>query len=1045
MSKLLDITADRIKVGNSLDTSTPFAVLANSTTVGAVSVSNMETYIMPVFRARAALLKQVALSGQTDMDTRYLNIQSNLSASNTIPAAFKSTLIAYYNKIQSDLATYVSIGNYFLIPVASLQSSVDILNTLLPAMAPDWNNTGTTTSLTEAHRGQIEILFLRVYYYQLSILMGVVNKLSGEGNTPNKSLYTPHTFANISAAYTLEQYHSLQVGQPAYEEKESIFSTARLNAYIDAKSYYSQLINFAAARYLPTLPQLTTTEIANYDALLTAAKDQGLASINRLPLKTIVSYGHSFSFQHPFNTGYTLNNYKEPDEQYGTEMDAIHAQFPAQLVAVNGYWGSKLPATLYNKPHQLQQGGIELVNEIITQSSAEYFGALLIPTPLSNGMVFIDASSSNNFDYLYNPTTDTVVEVSQSFPLNRFITSRGNAIPTNDGKVMIIQIDTVVDDELNYITHTETNITTFNSATQTYTSGSALPFESSLFIVMSNGNMLIEPAWYSTSVGSYYVYNPTTQVMSTYTGQSVTALSMTNLNDGRVLLINDQQSFITLFNPSNNTFTNINLPDVMFDQEEDLYTGSTHNWLDGGFGKPCLMADGRVFMPNLYSPYPMIFNPTTNTISVVSLSTFSQTLLTMRWGYSKAVLMSDNRIFCFFNAFGYPGRYSAIYDPANNTAVYSDITNATYPDFDQPNVYTVTNYDVARMQNGKLITTPAAASDSGVYIIEHQHTGITPPITIPDPYGVKTLYDQRMKYVIDAISPEGLLKAVNKPTISQYTGEALADASTILNLAIPLINGDALGNNQSYISPTTGNVVSVYLGGFINAYDELSAARTSLLNYVNGLNFGSSTDDFLIEAMPSNMSQFCDISANYDKNRCTWIPTLQKRLGRLYVAIAAIVPMMPVTKRYTLDSANVKIELQTDPTDVSEQGFAFSFPTMAESSYIINAANLYSVSATQYQSTLSNLTTYDTVKNTLPSGTMSIKCNKSIFQSVGFVQDGSVKMMVAGAVIKKPTGNVTIGQINYVTPLVDNAAYDNDTTGHATSDNTLLTVMLNLL
>jgi streptogramin lyase len=276
---------------------------------------------------------------------------------------------------------------------------------------------------------------------------------------------------------------------------------------------------------------------------------------------------------------------------------------------------------------------------ITTITAGNYIGGVLS----QDGRVFMTSWSATHTG-VFNPATNSFTTVSGS------PAGFAGGVLLQDGRIFLTP-------------YTATVIGLINPVTNTYSSGPAATNYLGACL-LPDGRVVMSPTGDQKSIG---VYNPNTNLFTSYTGngwQGVGAIYPYDgaclLPDGRVVFVPNAVNHVGIFNSLTNSFTSFTFSDTpgyssgVYHPNGNVYFAgngvtnmgifntvtnsfTTFSGVSSGFRGLCLLADGTIiFSPWGAITYTNIFNPYTNTLSTITGLLSS--------GYLGCTLLPDSRV-----------------------------------------------------------------------------------------------------------------------------------------------------------------------------------------------------------------------------------------------------------------------------------------------------------------------------------------------------------------------------------------------------------------
>jgi hypothetical protein len=1034
MAELLSITPSRIAVGDRLDTATPFVFVS----------SGFADYIMPVYRAREAVLSAVVIAAQADIEVRYQSIVQNLILNGLLTAIYKPTLIGYYNKIQADAATYIAVAAYFNISSGAYQAAISTLTTTLPIHAPGWSNT-SIDSMTNAT--QVEYLFLNVYIQQASILVDIANKLSSSSIVVNLKAVLPGSGVAYTAGMVL-------ITDQWFPQDPALLASYTFTAgkvldelYIDShiaiqdtNVVISDLIT--SRRMSPSV--MTQAQKNAYYAQLATIKTSIAAEFASYAEKITTFSGHSVNHSYVNATGYSVITYHEVNT---VNINSLNRSIPKLTPTTT--------SEIYTAPLQLS----EVLPVDILATQAELFSGTM---QFSGGVKLYDGSIfyvpfNSTTARIYNPTTKVTTTPSGTYPGNgafscgiRLVSGAVLCVPYNSLNAMVY--DPTLD-TLTTLSESFPGNGAYSGVSETHVGGIFfVPFNATVAKIYKR----------DTTTGTYsFTAQPITIFPGNgaFSGGVQTSLPNTPGNFGLTFCIPYNSTQAALYDYVNDSLTY--LPEV--------YPGN------GAFSGGVVTYPGTSdILSDAYDIFMVPFNSTTARLykSLNQVNTF-----TTPAGFCPGGGAFSGAIHYVFDSIGdllcipynSPSAYVFSYTKTTPKMIGNVLVNVPFTVVGgyiekRPLVVDSTGAQItsgtefaggAAFSAGMFISSkvahfiPSSASHAVTYSVGLGTLSSNLPTLISPIYGGVSKYENNMKNMLSWIFPTGVLPAIRKPDILQFLAEVTADKA-IVDAAFDRF----IGKNPIYFDSVANKYIAALGANTELERTTLQTAYTALTTYLGTLDLVSATDLTLLSPASLSQQAVCDINSRYAG--CTWVSTLQSRFNDVYLQLAAAIATMPdyvwpagVDPKQTVSNWDPSFTM-VSPINATATTSAFQIPTVAEQPTISTIASLYSINTTPYTAVLGNITTYATVQNTPPIGSTEIKTGKFIFQGYGRVQwttdPASMGFynygLFASALVKGANGNVLLGRQDWV-GLANDHKYEGDSTGGV--NYTLTDRILNIL
>lgn len=1054
MADLLNMTADRITVGTSLDTRTPFAFVPNYFT----------DYMMPLYEARNSLVIAEITAFQNYIDAQYVAFLNATRPAFILTKQYKPAFTTAYNKIQSDSATYITAAAYFGIDSSNFSSAIFRLTTLLNFLDSNWNNTSVDTILSEVNLTSLEFAFISVYVYQMNILKNILNHLSGASDTANTSYYPTYNITLNPGSFIQDDYYSLAGNSTALTASNSYASiTAYIDTFLRAANVsvpvpgiphttndnYFQIIDFALTKFNPVHNTLTAAQKTAYTNALTAIKNGILAMLSSTDT-VIYQLGPSpLILNQSAGQGITKRTYKS-----NIDIAALNAlnQSAGTVDIGASYFGNLLPSAGYLFDSSLSQfatGGYQDFNVTVNQTIAGFPGnnAFSSAVLLSDGRVFLVPDTSS-VAKIFNPITNTFSNASGSYNGNKEF-SAGVVLTTgpNTGSVYLVPYNSTAAKLYNPSTDTLSNVT------GTIVGGSFAGARDFIKAAILGNYVYLAPfrnlkfVRYNMSTGATNFINFSVAISSAnYPTDGGHFCDIVPFTD-RLVLVPDCHAYTQVIMLSLPTSAQaILLPTAPFPSKDAPGTNIRNfiraikvNSTDAIFISLWARKVCTYFSTFTSSPYGRVVIAD-RTVANSQVDYFESTTTSSPYPYSSGVMLPNgNALLIPYNA----GDIKKIFGP-----VWS--AQATLPTLISANNAAFS--DGILLNDGRVLLIPASSTTA--IILSTTNTGGLVPYTITKAYDRGLKYNNIFVDIMSWVWPSGTLPKAKKSALAAYIADLKADAD-----ALTLIGGTNNNVNSSYYDPITGAYGSRTPDSAARL-TALGTAYTNFFNYTDSLASAladTSTDLSLGTGTTEAASPYCNIvNGYYDTSRCLWSPSffglfrsLVKAMSDLYYTLkAANEYLPPLTGQYPYAFGIQTPTLNYNhPVETPSTVTYFSTPVSSEAASITNLASVTGVSSSAYSALLPNITTYNNLKDTPPTNAKKLFASKAVFQSYGkihYTASNSVPSdwNTAGAVIESSAGTTIIGRVDYNTPYSSNARFDNDSSGLNTSHADLLTKTL---
>jgi hypothetical protein len=335
-----------------------------------------------------------------------------------------------------------------------------------------------------------------------------------------------------------------------------------------------------------------------------------------------------------YGQGVSFGNIQVSNVSYQTDLISQAAALTPSTsnAAIIQQWIQKslVPSSYWSLPI--------IYSTISTIIAGGYIGGVLA----QDGRVFMPGYNSTNTG-VFNPATNLFTTITGS------PTGYAGGVLLQDGRIFLTPYGATV-------------IGLINPITNTYTTGPAATLYMGACL-LPDGRVVMSPQASQKWIG---VYNPDTNLFTSYTGNGWQGVGTTYpydgaclLPDGRVVFAPSAVNHVGIFNSLTNSFTSFTFTGTpgyssgVYHPNGNVYfSGSavtnigifntvtnsftTFSGVINGFRGVCLLADGTLLFSPVGTTYTNIFNPYTNTLSTIT--GFSTT------GYLGCTLLPDSRV-----------------------------------------------------------------------------------------------------------------------------------------------------------------------------------------------------------------------------------------------------------------------------------------------------------------------------------------------------------------------------------------------------------------